>query len=138
LPRSPTKLCHKELSPAAKRGSHFIATAFGIDTKEGGELQFLIAERLVYLREHRELLSEFCTGIEKALIPLENLGRQTPTGQQEEVMNESKHTGLDTADITGLSLLYRGDRSTVRRNLRERVTSGANLSDFRFPGVAGR
>jgi DNA-binding transcriptional LysR family regulator len=43
-----------------------------------------------------------------------------------------KHTGFDTADITALSHLYRGDRSMVRRNL------WANLSDFRFPGVAGR
>jgi hypothetical protein len=39
-------------------------------------------------------------------------------------MSESKHTGFDAADIAALSHLYRGDRSMVRRNLRERVTSG--------------
>jgi len=50
--------------------------------------------------------------------------RLTEAGQQGGSNEREKHTGFDTADITALSHLYRGDRSTVRRNLRERVTSG--------------
>jgi uncharacterized membrane protein len=41
-------------------------------------------------------------------------------------MNESKHSGFDTADITALSHLYRGEvyRSTVWRTRLDRRRTG--------------
>ena len=56
---------------------------------------------------------------------------------REDVMNESKHTGFDTADITALSHLYRGEvyRSTVWRT-RLDASDQLGCRDYRIGALA--
>ncbi len=68
-----------------------------------------------FIRSGINLILRRCA---EAMAPAYGTGWQGGSNERE------KHTGFDTADITAPSHLYRGDRSTVRRNLRERVTSG--------------
>ena len=50
-------------------------------------------------------------------------------------MTESKHTGFDTADITALSHLYRGEvyRSTVWRTRLDATTNWAVVTTVACP-----
>jgi hypothetical protein len=70
-----SKICHRELSPAARRGWGYAAAALGIDHDEFRKLSLMSHTTVWHYKEQPALVAGFCDGIERALIPLENLGR---------------------------------------------------------------